>query len=149
MYLERQFDWNIFLHTYVYSNFPLITQVKYSQVPIKQVGPNKRIGWLFWGLEGAFFRGERLKVRRKYRRTNFQPYLHSVYIWLYSFMKFNQNNHPTRLFGPTCLIGTWVYSHLSNNHGGWNKRESGIFWKKTVHNCNKRGVEGGKNLRNQ
>ena len=27
--------------------------------------------------------------------------------------------------------------------------EGGIFWKKIVHNCNKRGVEGGKNLRNQ
>ena len=23
-----------------------------------------------------------------------------------TFMKFTQNNHPTRLFGPTCLIGT-------------------------------------------
>ena len=59
------------------------------------------------------------------------------------------------------------YSHLSNNRGGWNKRggsakvaksinvevginvEGGIFWKKLVHKCNKRGVEGGKNLRNQ
>ena len=27
--------------------------------------------------------------------------------------------------------------------------EGGIFWKKLVHNSNKRGVEGGKNLRNQ
>ena len=48
------------------------------------------------------------------------------------------------------------YSHLSNNRGGWNKRggrakvaksinvEVGIFWKKLVHKCNKRGVEGGK-----
>ena len=27
--------------------------------------------------------------------------------------------------------------------------EGGIFWKKLVDNCNKRGVEGGKNLRNQ
>ena len=60
-----------------------------------------------------------------------------------------------------------TYSHLSNSRGGWNKRgggakvpelineevginvEGGIFWKKLVHNCNKRGVEGGKNLRNQ
>ena len=59
-----------------------------------------------------------------------------------------------------------MYSHLSNNRGGWNKRggsakvaksinvevginvEGGIFWKKLVHKCNKRGVEGGKNLRN-
>ena len=57
------------------------------------------------------------------------------------------------------------YSHLSNNRGGWNKRggsekvaksinvevginvEGGIFWKKLVHKSNKRGVEGGKNLR--
>ena len=55
-----------------------------------------------------------------------------------------------------------MYSHLSNNRGGWNKRggrakvaksinvevginvEGGIFWKKLVHKCNKRGVEGGK-----
>ena len=60
-----------------------------------------------------------------------------------------------------------AYSHLSNSRGVWNKRgegakvaksinlevginvEGGIFWKKLVHNCNKRGVEGGKNLGNQ
>ena len=54
------------------------------------------------------------------------------------------------------------YSHLSNSWGGWNKHgggakvtelineevginmEGGIFWKKLVHNSNKRGVEGGK-----
>ena len=24
-------------------------------------------------------------------------------------MKFTQNTHPTRLFGPTRLIGTWEY----------------------------------------
>ena len=60
-----------------------------------------------------------------------------------------------------------IYSHLSNKCGGWNKRgggvkvvkslnmdvginvEGGIFWKKLVHNSNKQGVEGGKNLRNQ
>ena len=53
------------------------------------------------------------------------------------------------------------YSHLSNSRGGWNKRgggakvaksinlEGGIFCKKLVYKCNKRGVEGGKNLRNQ
>ena len=59
------------------------------------------------------------------------------------------------------------YSHLSNKHGGWNKRgggakfakslyvevginvEGGIFWKKLVYKCNKRGVEVGKNLSNQ
>ena len=51
---------------------------------------------------------------------------------------------------------------ISNKRGGWNKRgvgakvakslnvevginvEGGIFWKKLVHNSNKRGVEGGK-----
>ena len=55
-----------------------------------------------------------------------------------------------------------MYSHLYNKHGSWNKRkggakfakslnmevginvEGGIFWKKPVHNSNKRGVEGGK-----
>ena len=55
-----------------------------------------------------------------------------------------------------------MYSHLSNKRGGWNKRGGGakvaeslneevginvegwIFWKKLVHNSNKRGVEGGK-----
>ena len=49
-----------------------------------------------------------------------------------------------------------VYSYLSNKRGGWNKRgggakvanslnvEGGIFWKKLVHNSNKRGMEGGK-----
>ena len=60
-----------------------------------------------------------------------------------------------------------AYSHLSNKRGGWNKRrggakfakslnvevginvEGGILWKKLMHNFNKRGVEGGKNLRNQ
>ena len=54
------------------------------------------------------------------------------------------------------------YSHLFNKRGAWNKRgggekvakslnvevginmEGGIFWKKLVHNSNKRGVEGGK-----
>ena len=54
------------------------------------------------------------------------------------------------------------YSHLSNKHGGWNKRgggakfakslnlevginmEGGILWKKLIHNSNKREVEGGK-----
>ena len=43
-----------------------------------------------------------------------------------------------------------VYSHLSNKRGGGAKvaksinMEGGVFWKKLVHNCNKRGVEGGK-----
>ena len=59
------------------------------------------------------------------------------------------------------LLTLNLSSHLSNNRGGWNKREGrakieksinvegGIFWKKLVHKCNKRGLEGGKNLRNQ
>ena len=60
-----------------------------------------------------------------------------------------------------------AYSHPSNKREGWNKRrggakvvksinvevgihiKSGIFWKKLVHYCKKRGVQGGKNLRNQ
>ena len=63
----------------------------YSQVPNKQVGPNKRVGWLFW----TYFIS---------KLANFQPYL---FIWAYSFMKFAQNNHPTLLFCPTCLFGTW------------------------------------------
>ena len=29
-------------------------------------------------------------------------------------MKFTQNIHPTRLFGPTRLIGTWEYTEKSN-----------------------------------
>ena len=30
----------------------------------------------------------------------------------YSFMKFAQNNHPTFLFGPICLFGTWEYLYF-------------------------------------
>ena len=55
-----------------------------------------------------------------------------------------------------------TFQLLSNNRGGWNKREGGakvvkslnvevginvegeIFWKKLLHNSYKRGVEGGK-----
>ena len=33
-------------------------------------------------------------------------------LYNYSFMKFTQNTHPTRLFSPTCLIGTWEYLDL-------------------------------------
>ena len=65
------------------------------------------------------------------------------------------------------VLSFFSYSHLSNNRGGWNKRgggakvakslnvevginvEGGIFWKKLLHNSNKRGVEGGTNIRNQ
>ena len=61
----------------------------------------------------------------------------------------------------------YFYSHLSNSQGGCTKPGGGpqvpelinekvginveglIFWRKLVHTCNKRGVEGGKNLRNQ
>ena len=38
------------------------------------------------------------------RLAKFLPYL---FICAYFFMKFAQNIHPTRLFGPTHLIGTW------------------------------------------
>ena len=50
----------------------------------------------------------------------------------------------------------FLYSHLSNERGGWNKRgggatfakslnvEGGVFWEKLVQNFNKRGVEGEK-----
>ena len=60
----------------------------------------------------------------------------------------------TEMTGKNCQItkrGGW------NKHGGWNIFmksinleggfffvEGGIFWKKLVHNSNKRGVEGGK-----
>ena len=58
-----------------------------------------------------------------------------------------------------------MYSHLSNSRGGWNKRgggakvlelideeiginvEGGIFWKKLLQNCNKRGVESSKKFK--
>ena len=68
------------------------------------------------------------------------------------------------LFGQKKLAGFWqkgFYSHPSNNRGGGAKVaksinvevginvEGGIFWKKLVYKCNKRGVEGGKNLKNQ
>ena len=61
----------------------------------------------------------------------------------------------------SALFNAKVYPQFSNNRGGWNKRgggakvaksinvEGGIFWKKLVHKCNKRGVEGRKNLTNQ
>ena len=37
---------------------------------------------------------------------------------------------------------------LINGEAGINP-EGGIFWKRQVHKCNKRGVDGGINLRNQ
>ena len=61
----------------------------------------------------------------------------------------------------------WCYDYYSNIREGWNKREGGakfakslnvevginmeggILWKKQMLNFNKRGMEGGKNLRNQ
>ena len=56
----------------------------------------------------------------------------------------------------------WKNSHFENMRAGFLSTlisliavevginvEGGIFWKKLVHKCNKRGVEGGKNLRNQ
>ena len=72
-------------------------------------------------------------------------------------------SNPTRLFKSALLLGTSEYSHLFNKRGGWNKRgggakvaklpnveaginvKGGIFWKKLVRNCSKRGVEGERN----
>ena len=60
----------------------------------------------------------------------------------------------------SCDLMHSTYSHLFNKRGAWNKQrgvakfakslnmevginvEDGIFWKKLVHNSNKRGVEG-------
>ena len=68
----------------------------------------------------------------------------------------------SKLLGPVVCFAQLVYSHLFNKRGGLSKRgggakvakslnvevgiivEGGIFWKKLVHNSNKRGVEGGK-----
>ena len=47
--------------------------------------PKKRVGWKFANRAG-------------WKKCEF--------IWAYSFMKFAQNDHPTHLFGPTCLFGT-------------------------------------------
>ena len=33
----------------------------------------------------------------------------------YLFMRFAQNIHPTRLFGPTCLIDTWENRHTKKS----------------------------------
>ena len=78
------------------------------------------------------------------------------------FVKFH--NQIIKILHLNSKTGYYVFknkSHLFNKRGGWNKRggdakvakslnvEDGIFWKKLVHNSNKRGVEGGKNLRNQ
>ena len=50
--------------------------------------------------------------------ANFPPYLFIRHcfsrislITAYSFIKCTQNTRPTRLFGPTCLIGTWEYDY--------------------------------------
>ena len=34
-------------------------------------------------------------------------------------MKFAQNNHPTFLFGPTCLFGTWEWEGLKSPKMCW------------------------------
>ena len=69
---------------------------------------------------------------------------------------------PSHYCNKNCANNIDMYSHLSINGRGWNKRgggakdaksinvefginvEGGIFWKKLVHNSNKRVVEGGK-----
>ena len=45
--------------------------------------------------------------------------------------------------------GAKVPESKNEEEAGINLEGVGFFWKKLVHNCNKRGVEGGKNLRNQ
>ena len=63
----------------------------------------------------------------------------------------------SKLLAPVVCFAQLVYSHLFDKRGGWNKREGGakvakslnvevginveggIFWKKLVYKCNKRG----------
>ena len=56
-----------------------------------------------------------MKVEKKLKNV-FRKFQNLVYshvlnkrVWAYSFMKFAQNDHPTRLFGPIYLFGTWKY----------------------------------------
>ena len=58
---------------------------------------------------------------------------------------------PVEVQVPITLISLITVEVGINVEGGQKLQnvEVGIFWKKLVHKCNKRGVEGGKNLRNQ
>ena len=53
-------------------------------------------------------------------------------------MKFAQNIHPTRLFGPTRLIGTWEYRNRYNiiDHGH-KKNDFYVFFQRPI-----KSVEG-------
>ena len=42
-------------------------------------------------------------------------------------MIFTQNIHPTRLFGPTCLIGTWEYSIIRARLHDYSGQQSTLF----------------------
>ena len=78
----------------------------------------------------------------------------SFYETVYSFVSFC--TYLKVKFCPAPNVNVVHYSHLSNKRGGGAKFakllnvevginvEDGIFWKKLVHNSNKRGVEGGK-----
>ena len=67
-----------------------------------------------------------------------------------------RHEHTVMAMGETKKVRKNMYSHLFNKRGGGAKVakslnvevginvEGGIFWKKLVHNSNKRGVEGGK-----
>ena len=62
---------------------------------------------------------------------------------------------PRKMFGPSYFVTAYYANLLLStlisliaNEVGINM-EGGIFWNKLAHKCNKRGVEGGKNLRNQ
>ena len=48
-----------------------------------------------------------------------------------------------KLFSPSKKVAKSINVEVGINMEGW------IFWKKLVYKCNKRGVKGGKNLRNQ
>ena len=86
--------------------------------------------------------------------------------WLAPYDSFGYTGYLDNILFPTICLGLNVfylaYSHHFNRRGGWNKcgggakvakslnvevginLEGGIFWKKLVHNTNKRGVEVGK-----
>ena len=60
----------------------------------------------------------------------------------------NQKSYFTILDKNTQKRILWKVAKSINVEVGINV-EGGIFWKKLVYKCNKRGVEGGKNLSNQ
>ena len=74
----------------------------------KWVGPNKKVGW------------KKCEV-----------------IWAYSFMTFAQNNHPTSLFGPASLFGTWEYQTVTPQNWVINKSWLNIVDKKNTESATK------------